>query len=164
LDKVFSPGEFIGNGWTFWKGLADGTGLEGEEDCVAEPDVIDFEQIALDTHLKEGETSILGEEKMRRARADKTKRQLGGKAFLALRNNWKKCSAEGKPEESVLEKLRRAGKIGNVIYFFGLTLRHPAGDRCVLCLYFHGSEWYWRCGWLDYDWGASSPSVSLASV
>jgi hypothetical protein len=81
-----------------------------------------------------------------------------------LWKDWQKCKADGKPEESILEKLRRAKKIGNVIYFFGLTLRDPDGRRYVLYLYFNGVGWYWRCSWLDFRWYSGSPSVALVSV
>ena len=148
LPKVFNPTElFIGAGWTVWKGPADGNGLKGDEDCVPEPDVMDFEQIVLETHLQQGKTSIHGEEKMHLARVGKNQ-QLGGRAFLSLWKDWQKCKADGKPEESILEKLRRAKKIGNVIYFFGLTLRSPVGGRCVLYLSFRGMGWDWSYDWL----------------
>ena len=163
LDKVFNPSEFIGSDWKIWKGPADGDGLEGDKDCVPEPDVVDFEQIVMETHLQGKETSVHGEEKMRRARASQNK-QLAGKAFLALWNNWLACKNAGKPEDSILERLRKSGKIGNVIYFFGLALRSPVGSRLVLCLYFYGEGWNWSCHWLDGHWGAGSPSVALASV
>jgi len=163
LPRVFNPTEFIGKDWTVWKGPADGNGLEGDEDCVPEPDVMDFEQIVLETHLQQGKTSIHGEEKMHLARVGKNQ-QLGGRAFLSLWKDWQKCKADGKPEESILEKLRRAKKIGNVIYFFGLTLRYPISRRRVLCLYFNGEGWYWDYNWLGNVWSAADPSASLASV
>ncbi|OGZ90320.1 MAG: hypothetical protein A2599_03310 [Candidatus Staskawiczbacteria bacterium RIFOXYD1_FULL_39_28] len=165
LDKAFNPSEFVGSGWTVWKGPADGTGLEGDEDCVAEPAVVDFERIALETHLQESDNgSVHGEEKMRRARASKN-RQLGGRTFLGLWNDWLVCKAAGKPEDSILEHLRRAGKIGTVVYFFGLVLRDPYGRRCVLCLGFDGGRWYWDCRWLGrHLFFSDGPSVSLASV
>jgi hypothetical protein len=164
LDKVFNPAEFIGEKWTVWKGPADGDGLNGDEDCVSEPDTVDFEQVVLETHLQEGDKgSVHGEEKMKRVRASKN-RQLGGKAFLALWSDWQACKNAGRPEDSVLEKLRKAKKIGNVIYFFGLTLRRPSGGRSVLYLFFSGREWRWCYRWLDSHWRAGSPSVSLASV
>jgi len=163
LDKVFNPSEFIGSDWKVWRGPTDGDGFSGDEDCVPEPDVVDFEQVVLETHLQGKETSVHGEEKMRRARAGKNQ-QLAGKAFLALWNNWLACKKAGKPEDSILERLRRSGKIGTVIYFFGLVLRGPHGYRYVLSLYFDGREWRWHCHWLDRDWDADDPSVSLASV
>lgn len=157
-DKAFSPTEFIGQGWTVWKGPADGNGLEGDEDRDVREDaltVIDWEQVLLEDHLQEKESSVHGEEKLRRAIAS-GRIQLGGKAFLSL---WEDYKANG--ENSVLEKLRRKGVTR--IYFFGLRLRNPDGDRYVLCLYVDGSEWLWGCNWLRNHWRASSPSASLAS-
>ena len=163
LGKALNPAKLIGTGWTFWKGPASGNGKEGEDDCVKEKDIVDFEQIVIETHLKEKETSILGEEKMKRARAGKNQ-QLGVKAFLALWNDYQVKKTEGKPEDSVLEKLRKSGRIGTVIYFFGSTLRDPDGDRNVLYLCFDSGEWVWDYGWLDDHWHADGPSVALASV
>ena len=163
LDKTLDPSSFIGGDWKFWRGSADGNGLEGDEDYVPEPDAVDFEQIMLETHLEGKETSVHGEEKMKRARKSKN-RQLGDKAFLALWNDWVACKAAGKPEDSILERLRRAGKIGTVLYFFGRTLRSPLGRRCVLCLCLGGWEWYWCYYWLGSHWRAGNPSASLASV
>jgi len=163
-SEALNVAEFVGNNWSVWKGPADGNGLDGKEYCVSDPDVVDFERIVLETHLKKSDNGrIHGEEKMRRARAGKNQ-LLGGRSFLALWKDWQKCKAEGKPEESVLEKLRRAKKIGDVICFFGLPLRNPIGIRCVLYLSFGGRGWYWDCNWLGDDWNADIPSASLASV
>lgn len=161
LDKTFNP-EFIGRNWAVWRGPANGNGLEGEEYLPEpEPGIVDFEQVVLETHLlKKG--SIQGEEKMRRARRSKNK-QLGGSAFLALWNNWQECKRAGKPEDSILERLRKSGKIGKVIYFFGLVLRDPDGSRSVLGLFFGGREWDWYFSWLDDHWDVGNPSVSLAT-
>lgn len=164
LDKDFSPASFINERWSTWKGPVDGNGTDGDEDYVPEPDMIDFEQIVAEVHLrKEDGGSVIGEEWMRRSRASKN-RQLGGKAFLALWNDWQACKAAGKPEDSVLERLRKSGKIGTIIYFFGQTLRVSGGNRCVLYLCFGGREWDWYYFWLDSHWDAKSPSVALASV
>ena len=164
LDRALDPSSFIGGGWKFWRGPADGTGLEGDEDYIPEPDVVDFEQIVLETHLQDKEISIHGEEKMKRARASKN-RQLGDKAFVALWNDWLAKRAEGKPEDSILEQLYRSGKICKVIYFFGRTLRGSGGNRYALCLCRGGDgQWDWSYDWLDDRWLANNPSVALASV
>ena len=157
-DKPFSPAEFIGQDWTVWKGPADGNGFQGEEDRDAREDnlpVIDWEKVLLETHLQGEETLVHGEEKHKRAIASGNI-QLGGKAFLSL---WEDYQANR--ENSVLEKLRRKGVTR--IYFFGLRLRDPFGDRCVLCLYVGGSEWFWSYHWLNSQWDARFPSASLAS-
>ncbi len=157
-DKPFFPAEFIGEGWTVWKGPVDGNGLEGEEDRDKREDdlpVIDWDQILLETHLQEGGTSVQGEEKLKRATASGNI-ELGGKAFLSLLEDYK-----ANRENSVLEELRRKGVTR--IYFFGLRLRSPGGGRNVLSLYFDGSGWRWNYNWLDGRWGADRPSASLAS-
>jgi len=163
LDKAFNPSEFIGQGWAFWKGSVNGNGLEGDDACVQEPDIVDFEHIVLETHLKKGESAIHGEEKMKRARVSKN-HQLGSKALLALWNDYQTKKAEGKSGDSILEMLRKSGKIGTVIYFFGSVLRDPNGDLSVLSLAFSNGEWSWYYSWLDDDWIAANPSASLASV
>ena len=157
-NKVFSPTEFIGQDWTVWKGPIDGNGLEGDEDRDVREDnlsVIDWEQVILETHLQGDETTVHGEEKLKRAIAS-GKIQLGGKAFLSL---WEDYHVNR--ENSVLEKLRRKGVTR--IYFFGLRLRSPRGFRRVLFLCVSGSEWDWRCRWLNDRWRVSVPSASLAS-
>ena len=157
-DKPLSPAEFIGQDWTVWKGPADGNGLEGEEDrdtCEDDLSVIDFEQVLLETHLQGEETSVHGEEKLRRAIASGNI-NLGGRAFLSLWEDYQtNC------ESSVLEKLRRKGVTR--IYFFGLRLRGPDGGRYVLYLCVRGSRWGWDYDWLDDHWNVDVPSASLAS-
>lgn len=160
LSKVFNPAEFIGKDWSVWKGPIDGKGLEGEEDRDVREDaltVIEWDQVILETNLQEGETYVKGEDKLCRLKAGKNIR-LGGRAFLSLWEDYKTNKAD-----SVLEKLRRAKNVTR-IYFFGLTLRSPRGDRYVLYLYFSDGRWCWHYDWLGYDWGAGARSASLTSV
>lgn len=157
-DKAFSPTEFIGQGWTVWKGPVAGNGLIGQEDRdVREDDimVIDWKQVLFEDHLQEKEFSIHGEEKLKRAIAS-CGIQLGGKAFLSL---WEDYQANGK--NSVLEKLRCNGF--RCIYFFGLCLRSSIGNRSVLRLYANDYRWWWGDNWLSGRWSASRPSISLIS-
>lgn len=164
LDKALGPSSFIGEKWTFWKGPADGDGTQGDEDYVSEPDTVDFAQLVCETHLQGKETTIDGEEKVRRTRTG-ANRQLGDKTFLALWNNWLACQTAGKPEDSILECLWRSGKIKSIIYFFGRILRDPSGYRYVLFLYRSGGGlWHWDYNWLGNHWNAGSPSIALASV
>lgn len=153
--KTFDP-KFIGKGWTIWKGPADGNGLEGEEERDKRADelsVIDWEEVLMETHLQENETSVHGEEKLKRAKASGNI-QLGDKAFISL---WEDYKANG--NNSALEKLRLKGV--KIIYFFGTVLRSPDGSRCVLFLYLDGSVWDWVFLWLGNQWGAGVPSASL---
>lgn len=167
LTNAFNPATFIGKDWKVWKGPADGNGLEleGEEDRDVREDslsLVDFEQLILETNLQGDETSVHGEEKLRRLKAGKNIR-LGGKVFLSLWEDYQARKAESKPEESVLEKLRKSKKV-TCIFFFGLVLRNPGGYRHVLYLVFIGREWSWFYNWLDSHWHVVNPSASLASV
>lgn len=165
LTKAFDPAVFIRKDWKVWRGPADGNGLEGEEDRDVREDsleLVDFERLILETNLQGKETLVHGEEKLRRLKAGENIR-LGGKTFLALWEDYQARKAEGKPEESVLERLRKSKKI-TCIYFFGLVVRSPGGGRRVLYLYFGGGEWDWDHSWLGYRWSANGPSASLASV
>jgi hypothetical protein len=158
--KVFNPAEFIGEGWSVWKGPVDSNGLEGEEDRDIREDsleAIDWNQVIMETNLQKGEAYITGEEKLLRLKAGKNIR-LGAKAFLSL---WKDYEANG--ANSMLEKLRKAKNMTR-IYFFGTVLRHSGGNRYVLYLCFDVREWNWNYRWLDYYWNSVDPSASLASV
>lgn len=158
-DKALNVTEFVGKDWRVWKGPVNGKGLEGEEDRDVREEAlttIDWEKVILETNLQGKETYVKGEEKLLRLKAGNNIR-LGGKAFLSL---WEDYKANG--ANSILEKLRLKGVTR--IYFFGLVLRNPRGDRRVLCLYFNGSEWRWDCSWLGSDFYSGSPSASLASV
>src|SRR3989344_2479392 len=68
-SKPFNPAEFIGKGWSVWRGTADGDGLSGEEEQDAQSlalSEIDLSQILLEAHLKKGESYTSGEERLRR--------------------------------------------------------------------------------------------------
>lgn len=159
LVVSFNPAEFIGPGWTIWKGSADRDGLNGDEDRDAREDAlteIDWGKVLFETCLKDNETIITGQEKLLRLKATNNVR-LGGRAFLSLWQDWQKNK-----KNSVLEMLRKTRNIN--LAFFGLVLRSPDCRRCVLCLCFDGGEWRWRCYWLDPVWGTGYRSASLPSV
>ena len=157
--QKFNPAEFIGAGWTIWKGAKDGDGLSGEEDVdkrVSNLVEIDLSGLVFEDNLKPGETCITGEEKLTRLTAGGNI-QLGAEAALAL---WLDHQRNG--ENSLLEWLRKNRKI-TWLSFFGTRLRSPLGRRYVLCLCWRGGPWGWSYRWLDYDFNASRPSGSLAS-
>jgi hypothetical protein len=114
---------------------------------------IDLSKVLFEMMLKEGETVITGEEKLKRLKASNHIR-LDAKIFLALWEN------QYLIPESWKEKVN-----GNVRYIFfdGTILRHPDGIRCVLCLSWYAGRWHWYYRWLDYDWDVISPSAVLAS-
>lgn len=156
-SKPFDP-TFIGPGWTIWRGPADGKGLEGEE----EQDVrslalteINLNQILLEAHLKQGESSTTGEERINRLNvANRIK--LDAKIFQTLWEN----------RDRLPERFKQKTE-GNTTFIFcdGTTLRSPSGDRYSLYFYWDsdGYEWSWGCRWRGRDRRVDDPSASLAS-
>lgn len=152
----FAPASFIGDGWTIWKGPADGNGLEGEEEYDTRSTALtelDLTKVKLVTMLKSGETSITGEERLKRLK-EAGHIRLDAKIFQTL---W-----ENKPliPESWKEKINGNTKF---VSFDGTVLRSSGGDRCILYLYWLGDKWHWLYDWLVNDWYASHPSAVLAS-
>jgi len=160
--KPFNPAEFIGNGWNFWRGPTDGNGLKGEIEqdsrsvALAE---VDLSKVRFETCLlgpdrcTDGETSITGEERIKRLIAAKRVRlDLG--IFQMLWNN------QHLIPESWKEKTN-----GNttLIFFDGQTLRFSRGGRCSLYLYWYDGKWYWSVGWHGRARDASRPSAVLES-
>ena len=160
LTKSFKPAEFIGKGWTVWKGPIDGDGLSGEEDVDKRSlslSEIKLASLFFETCLKEGEKPIKGEEKLRRLKERPDLIRLGGNVFLGL---WFDYQANKK--NSAMEWLFQNRKI-TYLDFFGLILRYPDGDRRVLYLYRDGGGWSWHCSWLGNAWAAGDLSVVCAS-
>lgn len=159
VTESFNPEEFLGKGWTIWKGPIDGDGFSGEEDI--DPRSLALTEIRLDdilfeTCLREKERWISGEEKLRRLKAKQNIIRLGSNVFLAL---W--LDRQRNREHSVLEYFYQSKGITR-LDFFGLILRDspPAGSRNVLFFYQGG----WGLHWLGYhDWDADSLSAVCAS-
>jgi len=146
---LFDPAKFINKDLVFWKGPKDGDGLKGEEErdkaSLALTEV-DFEKADFLTCLEQDESSITGEEKLIRLR--KLGRPIYGTTqFMGLWQDYQQNKAQ-----SVLEKLYQQKGV-TYVDFFGDILRHPGGDRDVLCLYRSGDgSWDWNYYWLDTDW------------
>ena len=145
--RPFDPLQFIGKGWSL---IAEEHDVRN--DAFTE---VDFDKVSYEFCLKEGETSIKGEEKLKRMKESGNIR-LGATTFMGLWGDYR-----ARKENSVLERFYREQKI---IYldFFGDVLLDPGGHRCVLCLLRGGGEWYWYFDWLERGWDARLPSVSLA--
>lgn len=162
LVATFNPTDFIGKGWTIWKGPANGKGLKGDEDRDVREDSlteIDLASIELDTCLKDGESRITGEEKLRRLK-EAGKIRLGGRAFAAFLLDYQ---SQKDKSESMLEHLYKTRGV-TYLDFMGLILRGPSGGRYVLCLGRDGGgRWRWGYRWLGYDWDVRPLSAGLAS-
>jgi len=150
-SKLFTPAEFIGKGWTIWRGPADGDGLSGAEEQDERSLAIthvNLADILLETTLKPSDNGrVQGEKKLRRLKAEGLIR-LDAMVFQAL---WENKSL-----------IPESWKTKNAVYFDGTILRGPDGRRCVLCLCWRGGGCLWRYDWLVHDWRAVSPSAVSA--
>jgi hypothetical protein len=148
LTKPFFPAEFIGEGWT----------VEEQDERSLTFTEIELAAPRFETCLKDGETSITGEEKLIRLKQSK-KIILGGNAFLGL---W--LDYQVNKENSALECLWRNYKI-SYLDFFGTVVCHTDGCRIVIYLYLNNDgKWSWNYNLLKWgDWNARRPSAVLAS-
>ena len=143
--KPFDPVTFIGEGWTVDERIGKRSG-----------DNLDAGKIVRQDYLKKGESSINGEERLRRIKATPADIQLDGEDCLAL------YKEEG---QLTLRWLYETQGI-RWLSFWGTILRSPYGSRNVLylCRSDDGS-WDWNYGWVDGGrWRASYPAAVLASL
>lgn len=141
--SAFDPVAFIGEGWSI---------VQEDERSVLLHEV-DLSKISLVTMLAEGETSVVGEKKLKRLKGV-GHLLLDAKVFQTLWDN-----------QHLIPESWKQKTNGNTTYIFfdGTILRSPHGNRYVLCLYWQSGEWYWRFIWLDLQWDTNNPSVVLAS-
>ena len=52
---------------------------------------------------------------------------------------------------------------GKAIFFWGTIYRFSVGLLCVRYLCLDCDRWYWRCGWLGYEFDGDSPATVSAS-
>jgi hypothetical protein len=144
VKRGFNPEKFIGKGWSI---------VEDETDSRSKAlTELDLTKVQFVTTLKDGETYVKGEEKLKRLKKSGNIR-LDADIFLTLWEN------QHLIPESWKEKVN--GKT-RFIYFDGTVLRLSSGDRYVLYLCWCGGAWSWDVRWLDLDWGANRPSAVLA--
>ncbi len=159
-SKPFDPVEFpsLGKGWSIWKGPADGDGLTGEEEqdprslALTE---LNLTTLQLETTLKGDETSIVGEDKLKRLKATESLIRLDAGIFLTFWNN----------KHLIPERFKKKTG-GNTTYIFcdGTVLRSPHGDRYVLCFCWFGDAWRWDYRRLGRGFGGSDPSALSPQV
>ncbi len=154
--KPFNPAEFIGAGWTIWKGPKDGNGLSGDKEqdqrslALTEVDLTD---VRFKTMLTGRETSVKGETKLERLKQAGDVR-LDAKVFQTLWEN-----------QILIPERWKEQTNGNTTYIFfdGTVLRDSRGSRYVLYLGWSVGAWYWNVYWLDNDWDVNNPSAVLAA-
>lgn len=139
----FDPVEFIGKGWS----------IDEQDERSLKLNEVDLAKVKFETCLKEGETIIKGEEKLKRLKNTGYTR-LDARFFLTLWQN-----------QHLIPEAWKEKTNGNttLIFFDGTVLRRPDGGRFVLFLFWRGGRWSWHCRWLGHDWDADRPSVVLAS-
>lgn len=141
-SQTFNPAEFIGKGWRI---------VEQDERSLALTEV-DLSKVELRHMLKPGEIWVYGEAKLDRLKAAGHIR-LDAKVYQTLREN----------PELIPEKWKEKTR-GNFTFvcFDGTVLSGPDGDRLVLCLFWHNSQWHQHFVWLKGGWASRSPSAVLA--
>ncbi len=159
--KPFDPVKFLGEGWTIWKGPADGDGLLGEEDICPKSlafTVVELSEFVFKTCLKEGESSITYEEKIRRLKEMLDFIGFGLNVFLGL---WEDYLINR--ENSALEWLHQNFGV-TLMDFPGVVLRNPRGDREVLCLHRYDNGWLWSLFCLGSQCNVDRPSAGCADL
>ena len=156
-SKPFNPTKFIGSGVTIWRGPAIGAGLEGKEEQTCQS--LDMTEIFLtnlrfEHMLQEGESTITGEEKLKRHLADK---------YILLDAKGDESLYE-EPGQVTLEWIYRTFGV-TWVEFPGTTLRVSDGRRCFLYLYRDGDgRWNRNYNWLDNERDAQNVSVVFATL
>jgi hypothetical protein len=164
---VFNPADFLGQGWTFWKGPARGKGLKGKEDCdpseMGPTTIVDFDHVNFEICLKKGETEVIGEEKFARLREHNCT-IFGASVFMGLWLDYQKQVAQKERAGSVLEKIYVKKRVG-YMDFPGRTLRNPNGQRHVLTLSRtpETGDWDYSAIWNGARWFKENPTGMLFS-
>lgn len=157
----FDPAKFLGKEWSIWRGPADGDGLSGEEDiCPKSLSLVEVElaKFVFRACLNDGESSIMGEEKILRLNEMSDFIGFGPNVFLGL---WEDYQIN--KENSALKWLHRNFGV-TFMDFPGAILRDPDGRRDVLCFDRRGDgDWDWGYRWLDGRCRVGSLSAGCAS-
>lgn len=152
--KPVDPKRLLGDGWSFWRGPREGSGLGGdvEQDTISVALAsIDPQKMYLRQFLSPEERSISGEEFYRRLLLCGAIR-LDAAVLLHLLEF-----------PSLFPSAWRAQTDGNTtfVYFFGSIFRSPEGNRCVLRVYDSGGALDWRCIPLSHPWATNDVAAIL---
>ena len=141
-NSTFEP-NIIGKGWEI---------VEEDERSVALHEV-DLSKVSLVTMLAEGETSVGGEEKLKRLK-EAGHIRLDVKVFNTLWMN----------QDFIPESWKQKTN-GDTTYIFfdGTVFRGLSDERFVLFLVWYDGEWSWGFSWLGSKCYAKCPSAVLAS-
>ncbi|MEK7570629.1 MAG: hypothetical protein AAB515_04315 [Patescibacteria group bacterium] len=145
--KPFDPNKHLGNVWSFVEQISKRSGGS-----------LDAGKIVGKDYLQEGESTISGEERLKRIKATPADIQLDAEDFLALYEE---------KDQLTLRWLYESQGI-TWLSFWGTILGSTLSDGnvlCVLCLYHSGDgSWFWGYGRVgDLDWVVGGLSAVLAS-
>jgi hypothetical protein len=133
----FNLETFIGKGWWF----------AGVPTPAKIGNIEEMKGVVLHTSLRDRETSITGEETLRRL-ASEGKVALGAEDFYFLWTH----------QEAIPEGWKEV----SIIFFDRDILLSPRGKLCTLYLYWGGERWVWDVCWLGSGRNARNPSAVLA--
>ncbi|MFH0928607.1 MAG: hypothetical protein V1821_04005 [bacterium] len=158
-SRPFDPEKFVGPGWSFWRGPANGDGKTGEIEQDKRSlalTKLDLAKVKMKSSLKKGERTISGEEFLKRLKESGEVRLDAGVFWAVLKGDRYFDQAWTKPSNKRPVSVWRTS-----IYFFGSPLRSPHGDRYVLYLF--GMDGKPSCGWnrLEDDFEASDVAAML---
>lgn len=143
-NRLFGPAEFIGHGWTIWKGPEDGDGLYGKEEqderslALSEVNLTD---VYLRTMLENHEGQVSYATWLERLKRSGLIR-LDAKVFQTFWEN-----------QNLIPERWKEKTNGHTtyIYFDGTILRDPGGLRHIIFLCWTGMAWRWRTVWAGHD-------------
>ncbi len=146
---------FIGNGWTIWRGPANGNGLRGKDDQDERSlalTKLDLTKVQFETTLKKNENCVGGKERHNRLR------KMG---YIRLDIKIRQTLFEN---ETLIPESWKDNINGycRYIFFDGTFLRNPDGQRCVPYMCWRNGEWILSDRWIDMDFGVGDPSAILA--
>ena len=154
----FNPAEFIGKGYSIWRGPVDGNGLEGDE----EQDVrslslteVDFTKVFFNNAINKNWDLITGEEKLKRLKSS-------GCILIDFRFG---AALYNESYQPTLNWLRIDRGITR-FYFSGTTFRDRNGCRCMVFFDFFSLVHRWLLVDIKLDnssWLFYGPSAVLAS-
>lgn len=154
IDRSISPVCRLGPEWSVWLGPADGNGLEGEPDVDPRAGAVttfDVSKVRFLSGLVEGESSITGEERLKRLRIG-TDIQIDAQTFWAL------YTEKGQVTLRWLHDFYGV----NWIEELGTILRCPDGRRYSLVLdSFYDGSWDWGFRQLCNNCDADNPAIGL---
>lgn len=145
LRGRFNPAKFIGKGWGIIADKTDRRSLALTE--------VDPAEVQLVTMLKDGESRMTGERKLRRLETSNYIR-LDIDIFFTIWHNQRLIP------ESWKEKVN-----GNTRYIFfdGTILKHQDNNSSVLCLYWMDGAWHWSVYRLTCFWSDNGLSAVLVA-